>query len=366
MVRLGWISPSLANDLLDCRYRVAWQLDPRFRPLRRPSTFSELGVIAHGIIEDSAHGMFVGDPARAREAVEKRWDERASRAEGELARAWHPAQVPSRDQWPGYHLTKARVMRYVADGATQMKRSSTEAPSTRRIVESPLEDDLFMLRGRPDRVEGPAEARRIVDVKSGLRQAEPTAPQLRQLMLYGHLVETATGDQVEEIVIEDASGSRWTQGFSRSAADSLVNDIAKARDDYNAAAHDGSLAAAAVPSADCCRRCPFRVVCSPYWAALTMAWGHGSAFGVVRRSQRAATGSVLELDVSSPSDGAGAWVVSGVPIALAAPEREIAFADGEFTGAARYLRWRWSTLTWPLLESVGVSDLTRENSSSEL
>ena len=347
---LEWITPSLANDLLECCYRVAWQLDSSYRTLRRPSTYSELGVVAHGVIEDAAHEMFAGDPEAARAAVERRWNERATRAEEELARAWAPAPTPPRNQWPGYHLTKARVVRRAADRSTRAERSSaTLIPPS---VESTLSDETAKLRGRPDRVEGPHDARRIVDVKTGLRQAAPSPPQLRQLMLYGHLVETTTGDRVEEIVIEDASGKRWAKRFDRAATDSLVSDIVKTRDSYNAAARENSLAALAAPSPDGCRWCPFRVVCSPYWSALETSWGHGSALGTVRRAQSAAAGSVLELEVSSPSDASGsAWVISGAPIELAVPGRVVAMADGELTGAERHLRWRWSTLTWPLLES---------------
>ena len=347
-IPLEWVTPSLANDLLDCSYRVAWQLDNTYRPLRRPSTYSELGVVAHGVIEDAAHGMFVGDSAEVRAAIERRWNERATRAEDDLAHVWEPAQTPSRDQWPGYYVTKARVIRHVADLSTRPERTS--ATFTPPSIESALADERAMLRGRPDRVEGPHGARRIVDVKSGLHQVAPSPPQLRQLMLYGHLVEATTDDRVEEIAIEDASGKRWVQSFDRAATDSLVSDIMKARDSYNTATHDGSLIAHATPVADGCRWCPFRVVCSPYWSSLETSWGHASALGTVRRAQPAAAGSVLELELASPSDAVSStWVVTSAPIELATPDREIAIADGEFTGDERHLRWRWSTLTWPLL-----------------
>ncbi len=350
-ISLEWITPSLANDLLDCPYRVAWQLDPTYRALHRPNTYSELGVIAHGVIEDAAHGMFVGEAGAIRSVIEQRWDERAKRAEEDLSRAWEPATIPSREEWPGYHLTKVRITRQAASRSVRLERPSPAV--TASAVESPLTDDDAMLRGRPDRVEGPHDARRIVDVKSGLHQTSPSPPQLRQLMLYGHLVETTTDDHVAEIVIEDASGKRWTQGFDREATTSLVAQVRQELESFNAATRDGSIATHATPSADGCRWCSFRVVCSSYWSELDTTWGHGSVLGVVRRAQLAAAGSVLELEVSHPSDAAGSpWVISGAPTELATPGREVAIADGELTGIEHHLRWRWSTLVWPQLEGA--------------
>ena len=306
------------------------------------------------MIEDAAHGVFPRDPEAARSAVQRRWDERATWAEEDISRAWEPAEPPIREQWPGYHLTKARVIRQAAARATRLEGSSPS--SSPPMVESSLEDDVAMIRGRPDRVEGPRDARRIVDVKSGLRQGPPSPPQLRQLMLYGHLVEAASGDHVNEIAIEDASGKRWAQEFDRGATASLVTEILEARESFDVATRDGSIVDLASPSAEGCRWCPFRVVCSPYWASLQVSWGHGSALGVVRRAQPSGAGSVLELEVSSPSDNVGStWVISGAPAELAVHGRESAIVDGELTGAEHHLRWRWSTLVWPQLQGTSQS-----------
>jgi RecB family exonuclease len=355
-IPLEWVTPSISNDLLDCSLRVAWMLDSSYKSLRRPNTFSELGIVAHGVAEDAAKGRFVAKSEDTRAAVERRWDELAERAEAELSRAWNPMKVPAREQWPGYHLTRARVVRNAVNKSIRLESSKPSTPPSSSAVESTFEDKTEKLRGRPDRVEGPHEARRIVDIKSGLRQAAPSSTQLRQLMIYGHLVEIATGDFVREIAVEDASGNRWAQEFDRAATELLVSDILSAREKFNSATRSGSIMDVASPSADGCRWCPYRVVCSAYWSALEVSWGHGSVFGVVQSSQPLSTGSILEVAVTHPSESAGeVWMISGAPKEFEdAVEQYLSFVNGEMTGIERHLRWRWSTMTWPsMVTSAG-------------
>jgi hypothetical protein len=175
-------------------------------------------------------------------------------------------------------------------------------------------------------------------------------------MIYGHLVEIATGDFVREIAVEDASGNRWAQEFDRAATELLVSDILSAREKFNSATRSGSIMDVASPSADGCRWCPYRVVCSAYWSALEVSWGHGSVFGVVQSSQPLSTGSILEVAVTHPSESAGeVWMISGAPKEFEdAVEQYLSFVNGEMTGIERHLRWRWSTMTWPsMVTSAG-------------
>jgi hypothetical protein len=355
---LEWVTPSIANDLLECSLRVAWMLDSSYKSLHRPNTYSELGIVAHGVAEDAAKGRFVAQSGDMRAEVERRWDERAEHAEMDLMRAWDPMKVPAREEWPGYHLTRARVVRNAVKKSIGLESSkpSSRPPST--TVEGTIEDDTRHLRGRPDRVEGPSGGRRIVDIKSGLRQVAPSPPQLRQLLIYGHLVETTTGDSVREIAVEDASGHRWAQEYDRATANLLIDDVLSARDEFNSAVGNRTIMEVASPSADGCRWCPYRVVCSAYWSALEVSWGHGSVFGVVQSCQPLSTSSILEVVVLHPSESAGeVWTISGAPVESGLAIGEIvSLVDGEMTGIEHHLRWRWSTMAWPpSVTSAGLS-----------
>lgn len=151
---LQWMSPTLASDLLACAYRVGWRRDPRFKALRRPSVWSELGVVAHAVIEDVGKGLFdgLGSAEEARNSIEAAWNEHLSAAERDLSHAWAPAIPPPPEEWPGYHLIRARTIR-------RALRTFGEAVSSRATrsavdVEHELQDPKTGLSGRPDRVEG--------------------------------------------------------------------------------------------------------------------------------------------------------------------------------------------------------------------
>lgn len=358
-LKLEWLTPSIANDLLDCFYRVSWQLDPVYRSLNRPSTYSELGMVAHGIVEDAGHGMFraSGD---ARTAIERRWEERAALAEQELARAWSPTIPPQLEQWPGYHMTRARIIRR----ALQQSHPTSSDSKTLRdrgamVAEHSLSDDRTQIRGRPDRLEGSEGAKRVVDLKSGLRQAEPSPEQLRQLLIYGYLVEASNEGRVAEVCVEDASGRRWETHYDRGEAEALVRLLVDRRASYNRAVREASLEEHAAPSPGGCRWCPYRVVCGPYWSNLSTTWGQSSLLGTIRSAAPSRSGSILVIEVESPVDQSeSTWVLSSVPEQLALAGSSIAVVDAEATGAGKHLRWRWSTLSWTPDAAAAKKDLT--------
>jgi RecB family exonuclease len=338
------MTPSLATDLLDCAYRLAWRMDDVYRVINRPNTYSELGIVAHAVMEDAGNQLFVGinDDNVARGAIEKIWSKHVARASANLAAAWAPATPPVPEDWPGYYLTKSRIIQRAL--RRRRDRSTSDGHWAPPLIEKTLEDSAARLRGRPDRVEGPKSDRRVVDLKTGLSQTGPNGSQLQQLLLYGHLVEVVEGDHVSEIAVEDSSGRRWKQPFDHVEVSKLLGKIERARSSFEAAQSQKQLSRLASPSKENCRWCPYRVACAPYWASLHSSWQHGSVFGIVDRSQPARDGSILEVTAKSPVDLAGPnWVVSLVPEDLANPGRMIAIAGAEITGTQKHLRWRWST-----------------------
>lgn len=342
------LSPTAATDLLACPYRLAWRLDPRYRALRRPSPWSSLGVVAHAVVEDVAKGLLKGitsdDEARAR--VEARWDDRVTAANSVLAATWKPASPPSPEEWPGYHLVRARTVRR-ALRQWGSPRSPSPVGSTTHLVEESFEVSSSGLSGRPDRVEGVPGNLCVVDLKTGLAQAGPTDNQRRQLLVYCHLVGVTSGDMPTRVAIEDPAGRRWEQAVTREDIAAVVQEIQAARVRYELAMASRSPADMATPGESTCRHCAFRVVCGPYWLALETSWEHGSVTGRVSEVRTSKQGSTVLIDATAPRDAAGAdWIVTAIPEDSIPKPGFLSVADAEVTGSPRHLRWRWSTMTW--------------------
>ena len=63
--------------LRSCQLHAAFALDPSFRPLRRPSMASALGLVSHDMAEAVARGELDGvDAASLDEALECEWEAR--------------------------------------------------------------------------------------------------------------------------------------------------------------------------------------------------------------------------------------------------------------------------------------------------
>jgi RecB family exonuclease len=217
------LSPTAANDLLACPYRLAWRLDPRFKSLRRPSPWSSLGVVAHAVAEDVARGL-LGDTASdddARAQLEARWNAHVASASQILSTRWAPASPPEPDEWPGYHLIRARTIRRALRQRAGHQRLSSPS-STTAFVEESFDASDSGLNGRPDRVEGSPGNLCVVDLKTGLSQVGPTTHQRRQLLVYCHLVGASTGDVPTRIAVEDPSGRRWEESVTIEEIDGAV------------------------------------------------------------------------------------------------------------------------------------------------
>lgn len=324
---------------------MAWRFDGRFDSFARPSPSSALGVAAHGVVEELSHGLLRGSSSHdeVRERLDRAWNARITQARTNLDRAWSPASPPPPEEWPGYHLTRVRLLRR----AQQIAERHAVAPPTIAPpqVERLLEDPEDELRGRPDRVEGPPGDRCVVDLKTGLSQAGPTDAQRRQLLLYARLVQSATGERPRRMAIEDATGRRWQESVNPIEVEAAIADLRDRRGAYESAAAQGTLESLAQPSADTCRWCPYRLLCRPYWSSLQTSWQHGSVAGTVTNIMTAGQAALLEIDATSPSDERGpGWVVTAVPSQRPDTGTPTAIVGAELTGSARQLRWRWSTL----------------------
>lgn len=341
---ISGISPSLANQLLACQLRVGFSRDADFKGLRRPSTYSLLGEVAHAVTESAFRWSGPRDsPDLVRAAIEELWDEEVVRASATLSSAWAPASPPPPAEWPGYQLTRARTVRRATRQVSTSGPPKSGTPGG-TDVEIELTDPETGLFGRADRIERRGGSTRVVDLKTGLRQAEPTEDQTRQLLLYAVLAHRSTGEWPAELAIEDASGAQSSIVLESDVAESALSEVMAAVGAFNEHIEAKDLVDRAEPTADRCRWCAFRVACGPYWEALHSDWGHRSALGGVVASDESAMAGFALLQVESPVDLAGTVLHIS---ALASPPAEgstrMAVTDLAGDPARGDVRARWST-----------------------
>lgn len=344
---LNSLSPTQANALESCGYQVAFRLDERFKALRRPTPPLELGTVIHRFLEALAKGLLAGcaTDAEARAVAEERWSELEAQAIARLGAAWAPAAVPGPADWNGYFLNRARAITRAVARPRLAPVAATRVQHSSVLVEQELRDDEHGLIGTPDRVEGPAGDRCVVDLKTGLRQDQPTDSQRRQLLLYVHLVGLAEGNRPQRAAIENAAGRRWEIEVDGADVDAAVAHALGLRDAFQEHAAAGTLAELASPDADTCRFCDFRIACTPYWEALQLGWDHGSLEGQVVEVSVDPAGAKAAVMVSRPGDVAGQiWEVSLIPQAQVPAVGAVTRFIGAEVVTARLLRWRWSTL----------------------
>jgi hypothetical protein len=210
-------------------------------------------------------------------------------------------------------------------------------------VEKQLEDPNTGLVGRADRIEHADGKARVIDLKAGLNQGEPTEDQRRQLLLYAVLINRTTGEWPFEIAIEDASGTQTAMPLDPGAAELALREVLLAVAAFNNRIDDAP-EAAADPNPDRCRWCAFRVVCGPYWSALRSDWGHPSLLGQILQRGGTPRGAFARLRLESPIDRIDAQVhVSGLA-AVPEPRRTwLAAVDLVTRARSSGMTTRWST-----------------------
>lgn len=340
---IGEFSPSLANQLLSCQLRVGFSRDPRYSEWKRPSTHAALGLIAHAVTE-AAFRMhdWPQDPSARRQRLENLWAQETQGQSARIAKAWAPATPPPAEDWPAYALTRIRTIRR----AEKQVENATpgRVKTTRGRVEVRLRDESSKLFGRADRIEHVGQATRVIDLKTGLHQAEPSEEQRRQLLLYAVLIHRVEGQWPISIDVEDASGNTYSQPLVPEEAEAALAEAIAAVDSFNQAVAESRLLAVAEPGPDRCRWCDFRVMCAPFWKALRTDWGQRAAAGsIVGRGDSPASPYVtIELDY--PRDLAGTDLhISGLAAPVSPDATKAAATDWVGTAGAQDSRARWST-----------------------
>jgi CRISPR/Cas system-associated exonuclease Cas4 (RecB family) len=341
----------MANKLAACPLRVAFDLDLRYQSLRRPSIAATLGTIVHETTEAATkQRVWPDDPASRRVQVEALWAHREADGRAALERAWSPALPPPLADWSGYEMKRVRTVRRILRSlpAVSGDVSKADQPERNALVEQRVDDAVSGLYGWPDRVEVVGDAYRVIDLKSGMDQGDPSDAQRRQLLLYAVLVHRKYGHWPVILEIQDLSGSRWPVAYRPLDAESALREVEDSVVAFNRAITEGRVLSLALPGPDQCRSCPYRVVCPSYWKHLSSQWEHQSVMGMIISSQASGHLNHLVLEVASPIDRRGQIVhVTGLELEHA-PDGSSNYAsitDLSGTWVRGNLHGRWSTMT---------------------
>lgn len=286
---LGRIAPTTANALIECSRRVAYARDARTQGLARTKPQMAVGSVAHRLTELVLKGKAVDGEGR-RAWLEDTWADLIGTEFDRLCQAWPGREVPRVVRWPGYIATRARLLRRLekvepAVVAGRLPRKAAGAGLGDGVhaplpwIERKLVDDSRMLYGTPDLVEMRESRLRVVDLKTGVHQGDVRPGQRRQLLLYAHLVNETLARDVDEAAVVDVRGRESVVGTGRHEVEGVVASVMEARDLFERGP-DGR-APRAHPDPVGCSRCPFRVVCEPFWNARQPDWPGGGIDGPV-------------------------------------------------------------------------------------
>lgn len=344
-LRLTRFSPSTVSALAACPFRVALlRADPS---LRRPRLTASVGSIAHEVTERAWRGSFDGLSAdELPAALEAAWAAATAAEAARVAASVAPAEPPPPDRWPGFALTRARLLRRLR----RLLESSRERPPGPAdgwvSAEYDLADARSGLFGRLDRLERTGGRLRVVDLKSGIGQREMQPEQRRQLLLYAVLVHRALGEWPAEVAVETAGGGEIGVEVDAREAEGALEGAQALVHAYNAAVDRGHPSAMAAPSAEHCLHCLARVACEPYWEALEVSWPYqGAARGRVVRTSETAGRSTVELLASSPRELGGAAVelygLLALPVVRSSGLRVV---GAQATNGGTKLKATWDTV----------------------
>jgi hypothetical protein len=115
------------------------------------------------------------------------------------------ASVPPPERWPGYQLTRVRLLRQLSEEANR-PRARGKGISAKPEVR--LEAPGLALVGRVDRIERSSKDVELVDLKSGWGADDDIRPaHRRQLLIYAYLWQAMSGNWPTKVSVNVSMGS---------------------------------------------------------------------------------------------------------------------------------------------------------------
>jgi len=297
--RIDTLSPTLAEILLECSYRAAFRGDPEFNNLDRPNNFQTLGTIRHRVSEAVHKGALNEvELSSVKDAIGDLWDQITAEEAANHASRWSSSELPDVNSWLGYQNARANAKRALTRTITDYRNSNHKL--RKPDIENWLYDQELGIRGKPDRIEYHAQGSIIVDIKTGRPEATMKESWRRQLLLYAHLVQKASGETPIAIAIETASGNRLQEAITKKQIRDTVEQSLLLVKKFNE--HLANPAQLASPSQENCEYCSYKIHCEPFWEAVQHDWSGRDIRGQIKETLESGATWGVTLTPTSPAD----------------------------------------------------------------
>lgn len=340
---LEYITPTQVIDGTECLWRLGFRADPSTSSLDRSGPAAALGSASHEVMSR------LGDPL----GFDAVWREAISRAADDLNSQWSPAVTPSPENWPGWSLTKVRMRRLWERNTRSVKRVTHETHPVKSGLREPpplpwreywIRHRTLPLAGRPDLVERIEEILVVIDLKTGLRQADATASQRTQLLLYCELIRSEIGECPAQASVESTRGELFSFAVDDQQIEEVVDRALTTFNSLNTATEQGLNESFATPSEAACGWCPFRPICGPFFNAYDQSWpiAHALLFRI-RSVRQGVHGYEVEADVVQPQWRAGEAIhIVGLPFPSPPSDGDV-WGAVDFAGRANSAVSAWNT-----------------------
>jgi RecB family exonuclease len=357
------VSPTMANALLSCRLRVAFQRDPSLRPLTdRARPDAALGVASHAIAESASLGHFDATPVSDLDGVLLAyWNEQIARAMESWKTTATLCPVPTPDRWPFYSVKRQRALRYARAivVARQSGRTHRRQESRRIDVELDLSSEDPPLLGRIDLIEDADGSICLVDLKTAMppEAAGLSTAHRNQLLLYAALYRAATGLDATDVAIQYLDGSRATAKVDWEEVDALVASVLRLREEFNRAADpaaDTRWDQLAQPDSIVCLHCDFEPVCGPFLSTIAADAPPYAASVFGEATDVHLDGDTVDVRVAANQPALGELQILGIPVAQApTPGRDISicWATRMSNGVDLRVTWQSKLYVWPVRDA---------------
>jgi RecB family exonuclease len=327
---LASVTPTSAEALRACPLRAAFDASREHRAMVLRGPAARLGTVCHEVLEAAAKGHFDGvDAGQLANAFEHLWcclidREQEAALQSPLERHFGPA-----GRWPYYTLKKAYLYQMVKVLVATRTTAHASYRAQTTIKEQEQADREYIgfggkLRGRADHVVERDGRVEIEDYKSGaiFEEADSGTPEIkagyqRQLLLYAALHWDDTGEWPDVAHVIALQGERFSTPIKPEEAKHLVGETLALLDAYNLQVEKGaSVNELATPSVQACRHCPYKLVCDPFWDAVSRSWDLGGAAYIegviVAIEDFGASGRALVIDATRSNLSPGRYRLRGL------------------------------------------------------
>jgi PD-(D/E)XK nuclease superfamily len=342
--RIRATSPTLAETMRACFLRAGLSKatgSSRF-VLGNPKAW--LGTAYHEVLEKIVKSGLSEDALDT--VVERLWCQAIATQQRHANEHPLDARFGVAMTWPGYYVARASVALRVQ--SLSAEPTPAAAPTPKRVPRGKLRGHIRerefsafdgKLIGRPDVIRDSE----VVDYKSGamfeydeVAQAEVVkAAYVRQLRIYGFLVKETFGWWPLRGRLLPLAGAGIEIALDPTHCEREATEAVALLDDYNMKLLVGvGLGSFASPTPQCCRWCPYKLLCPPFWQIASPDWsGHleGAAVeGVLTGAPipiHAGAARAVSLDVHAGSEARQRAQIA--PLNLVAHPSVTSLAPGE-------------------------------------